>query len=93
MDNSDAVSTSALKLIVLVGHLPLKAAVANALWAWHVTPVFGVAAPGVWRCMGLAVLVALYFHQYQKPGDEDATYYYFLVLGPLFGLFLGWLCK
>lgn len=93
MDNSEPASTTALKLIVSVGNLPLKGAVANTLWLWHVTPVFGVAAPGVWRCMGLTVLIALIFHQYKKVEEYDATYYYYLVAGPLVALFLGWLCK
>ena len=93
MDNSDSMSTSALKLIVSVGSLPLKGAVANALWGWHVAPTFGVAPPGVRRCMGLIVLIALVFHQYKKLEESDGTYYWFLVLGPLAALLVGWICK
>lgn len=91
--DSDSASTSALKVIVSVASLPLKASVANTLWVWHLTPVIGVSAPGIWHCMGLVVLISLVFHQYAKPNDLEGTYYWWLVLGPLFALFLGWVCK
>lgn len=93
MTKDNYLAVEGLKLIAALAHFPLSAFVMQKLWEWHLTPVFAIEAPGIWRCLGLAMLIIHVTHQYSdEPKDKNRNCVH-LVAVPLVILLIGWACK
>lgn len=77
----------------------LRAWAVVTLWAWYVTPVFGIAAPGYLQAVGLLLLVATILLDIPKTSTDkkdtaaQTTQLVVPVLAPVFAVCLGWIVK
>lgn len=44
------------------------------LWGWFITPVFGLASPGLAACLGLSVTVDAFWGIRQREPADDCTF-------------------
>lgn len=73
---------------------PLRGWALNILWGWFFTPLFKIAAPGLWWCAGLSLFLNyLICSRAVKKGQEIdyAGTCSVLIVGPLIVLAFGWI--
>jgi phosphate/sulfate permease len=93
---------SSKTIIIIFGLIALpfailwNAFVGNVLWGWFVTPVFGIAAPGVALFFGLAMIIRYLTFRYEYKAEEKTETHMlseilFSLIFPAFALLMGWI--
>jgi len=100
-EENEKVAENALGCVLILIMIPisilLKGFVLSKLWFWFMVPL-GVVPISLAHAYGLAILIALFTHQSQKPAEEGTLgqmafrMFIMSIGGPLIVWFVGWLC-
>ena len=73
-------------LLAFVPLLLLRGVTLHILWGWFITPAFSLPSPGIWMCLGLAMVARAFLpegetERKKKPFAEEVVT---LIVRPLF---------
>lgn len=69
----------------------LNAFAGTVLWAWFITPAFGIASPSLSLMFGIMIFAALFKSSTVKREESISKMYSLIIVKPLTALFFGWI--